>query len=151
MDSSVVRAVVEKEIEPLMERLGIGHWSVSVGYEPHTSGDPDRIPGGRCTPLVDYDSARIVLNPEAFDGQDEVCKTLRHELFHLVVSPFRVYMHAVRASLPDGSPLVAVLDEVWIHADERAVKNLERMYFGLTRKPEPKPKAKKKKRSRCRA
>jgi hypothetical protein len=139
---------VEKEIESLTERLGLGHWSVVVSYEPQTTDDPDRIPSGRCTPLVDYDSARIVLNPEAFDGQDEVRKTLRHEMFHLVVSPYRVYRQAVVASQPDGSPLVAVLDEVWTHADERAVKNLERMYHGLTK---PKPKPKKKKRGRNRA
>jgi hypothetical protein len=150
MDSSAVRAVVEKELEPLMNRLGLGHWRVVVGYEPHTSEDTDCIPAGRCTPLVDYNSARIVLNPEAFEADEDLLKTLRHELFHLVVSPYHVYLHAVSASLPDKSPLAPVLDEVWIHAMEMAVINLERMYFGLTRKPEPKPKPKKK-RSRRRA
>lgn len=33
MDRSEVRAIVEREIGPLMTRLGISHWEVVVSYE----------------------------------------------------------------------------------------------------------------------
>jgi hypothetical protein len=132
MDRSAVKAIVDREIEPLMKRLGIPHWRIVVGYEPESTDDPDRYCRGRNFRLVDYNRARVVLNPEGCDTEEEVLETLRHELEHVVISPFDVYLNAVTAAIPKDSPLAEVLESVWIHAMEQTVVNLNRMYLGLT-------------------
>jgi hypothetical protein len=131
MDRSEVKAIVEREAGPLMERLGIGHWRVKVTYDPSGVDQDGHLQDGECTRLVDYDSAHISLNPESFDDEEGVIRTLRHELFHIVLSPFDLYCGSVD-KLDILGPTGVILDRVWNHACERAVINLERMFNGLT-------------------
>jgi hypothetical protein len=132
MDRSECQAVVEGAMPPLMRRLGIPHWRVVVSYDPSAMDADGHLKHGECTRLVDYDSAHVKLNPESFDDREQLLRTLRHELFHIVLSPFDLYSTAIdRIEALD--PIRDVLDRVWDHACERAVINLERMYAGLTK------------------
>jgi hypothetical protein len=135
MDRSAVKAIVDREIEPLMDRLGIGHWKIRVNYRPEATDEVGRLRHGECTRLVDYNSAGIVLNPEAFDDEADVLASLRHELFHVVLSPFDLFMQAARAALGDDRSALATLERVWDHAVEKAVINLGRIWYGLVEKP----------------
>jgi hypothetical protein len=59
---------------------------------------------------------------------------LRHELFHVVLSPYDLYERAVaNAGLTDD--MDRVLGRVWTHVMEKAVINLERAFHGLTAEP----------------
>jgi hypothetical protein len=126
VDRSRVKEIVDREIEPLMARLGLDRWSVEVKYGP--IGDDQ---SGRCSRLYDYERATIEFDPEKIEDEADVLKTLRHELFHVVHSPFDLYSCAVdNAGL--GKTMDDVLDRVWRHACEKTVINLERLYQGLT-------------------
>ncbi len=46
MDCSAVKAVVDREIEPLMRRLGCGHWKVKVAYVPEQVRDDGALRHG---------------------------------------------------------------------------------------------------------
>jgi hypothetical protein len=130
MDRSAVRAIVERELEPLRERLGLGHWDLDIEYGPIEGGQR-----GRCSRAADYDRATIELDPEQVEDEADALKVLRHELFHLVHSPFDLYSCAVdNAGL--GKTMDDVLDRVWRHACEKTVINLERLYQGLTSPPD---------------
>lgn len=131
MDRSAVKAFVDHELEPLMSRLGIPHWRIVVAYEPSPVDDNGLCRNGECIRLVDYNSARIVLNPEAFANESEIHATLLHELFHVVASPFDVFANAVKA-LQLNDDVQRVLESVLTHASERMVIHLRRMYLGLT-------------------
>jgi hypothetical protein len=85
---------------------------------------------GECTRLVDYQSAHISLNPEAFEIESEVLGTLRHELFHIILAPLDLYTSAV-ARLEISDDAAEILDRVREHAIEQAVGGLERMHAGL--------------------
>jgi hypothetical protein len=132
MDRSEVKAMVEGELEPLMQRLGIRHWKVRVSYDPESVDGEGHLKHGECTRLVDYNSAHISLNPESFDDEESVMRTLRHELFHIVLSPFDLYSSSVDRAIEVPNAVREILDRVWNHACERAVINLERMFFELT-------------------
>jgi hypothetical protein len=138
MDRSAVKKIVDREIEPLMARLGIPHWRITVGYKPAPVDDDGVTIEGECKRGIDYNNAYIELNPEGLDGEEDVIRILRHELFHVVLSPFDLYSTAVaEVDLPRSLHLV--LDRVWRHAVEKAAINLERMYLCLTDKPDESP------------
>jgi hypothetical protein len=132
MDRSAVQAIVDRAIGPLAGRLGIEHWSIRVSYDPEPTDSDGHLKHGECTRLVDYNSAHISLNPESFDDESAVLATLRHELYHVVLSPFDLYSSSVDRALEGEGAVREILDRVWNHACERAVINLERMFVGLT-------------------
>lgn len=131
MDRSAVKAIVDREIEPLMRRLGIPHWRITVSLEPAPQKDSGRYLSGHVDRFVDYEHAHVTLNPEAFDDESDVLRVLRHELLHVVLAPIDVFVNAVEATL-EGHAAAPTLQAVWTHAMERAVGHLERMYRGLT-------------------
>jgi hypothetical protein len=130
METSEVREVVEREMPGLLRRLGLGRWKVRVSYA-HRAPEDGTVQRGECTRLVDYDDACITLNPGAFDDEAGVLVTLRHELFHIVLAPFDLFMATAERLVETPSPAADVLDRIWGHAVERAVIALERMYSGL--------------------
>jgi hypothetical protein len=134
MDRSEVKAIVEREIEPLLRKVGIAHWKIRFSYQNESVDADGCLKHGECTRLVDYNVAHISLNPESFDDEDAVLRTLRHELFHVVLSPFDLYSSSVDQATSGTDLDVArgMLERVWNHACEKAVINLERMFFGLT-------------------
>jgi hypothetical protein len=131
MDRSAVKAIVDREVGPLMARLGVPHWHVVVSYDLRQDDGTCRI-NGQCTRAIDYNKAHIELAPEEFEDEADVLKTLRHELFHVVASPFDLYVQAADQLTREGSPEEAILRLVFDHAVEKAMINLERMYTGLT-------------------
>jgi hypothetical protein len=138
MDRSEVRKIVERELEPLKARLGLSHWSVTVDFdlrEP-TGNFSTR---GQCNFHVDYDKATICFDPDQLDDEAEVLHVLRHELFHIVVSPFSIFMNSIRPFLNTDPVKLDMAESVLTHAMERAVINVERLYRGLTDKPPETP------------
>lgn len=124
-----MRAIVEREIDALIVQLGIRHWHLQFNYELR-----DDAALGDCSRKIDYDHAYIRLDPEGMRDEAQVLEVLRHELFHVVLSPFDLFERAVaNAGLPEA--IVAVLGRIWDHSCEKAVINLERVYEGMTPKP----------------
>jgi hypothetical protein len=133
MDRSEVKAVVDRELEPLVRRLGLTQWEIKLSCTCEPTDDDGFVKRGECTRLVDYQSAHINLNPEAFESADELLKTLRHELFHVVLAPFDLYTSLVEAAVEGNTRFQEMLDRVKDHACELSVFNLERMFQSLTR------------------
>jgi hypothetical protein len=134
MDRSAVKKVIEANIKDLLEKLGLPHWDIKIELGPIEGGAT-----GQCGRKIDYNQAYVELDPELLDDEEHVLKVLRHELFHVVLSPYDLYERAVaNAGLSDD--MDRVLGRIWTHAMEKAVINLERLFSGLTaRPPEPPP------------
>jgi hypothetical protein len=136
LDRSSVQSIVERELPGLRARLGLEAWEIGWTVTPSSTDGDGHLLRGECTRLVDYHSASIVLNNEAFSDEEQVLRTLRHELFHVVLAPWDLYTSAVeRVSL--GADGAAVLDRVREHAVEHAVIALERMWSGLNERACP--------------
>jgi hypothetical protein len=137
LDQSAVERIARRELESLMEVLGIPHWRITVEYElPPDEGD-GRHPRGwqttaECGLNTPYNQATIRIAPGRIDDRDHLIKVLRHELFHVLLSPYRLYRHVQAATIREGSPADEQEDRLWDYCDEQAVINLERMYRGLT-------------------
>lgn len=131
MDRSEVQKVVDREMPGLMERFGIRHWKVTVTYGPIGDDGVCRLQG-RCTRHVDYNRAHVELDPEEHDDEADLLGTLRHELYHVVLSPFDLYSQAADVLTPKASAEESMLERVWRHAVEQAAINLERLFLGLT-------------------
>lgn len=131
MDRSAVQAIVERECGPLVRRLGLDGWEFKLSYAPEPADDDGSLKKGECTRLVDYRSACITFNPDAFDDEAGVIATLRHELFHCVLAPIDLYTSAIER-LGVADPAGAILERVLEHSMEKAVEALEAMFVGLT-------------------
>jgi hypothetical protein len=118
-----------------MTRLGIPHWGIVCTYEPIPSADDDWQHRADCQIAVNYNKALIRFNPEAFDDEADLVKTIRHELFHIVLSPYDVFLAVVRPLLEPTEVVGEMARAAWTHAIEQGVVNLERMYLGLTDPP----------------
>jgi hypothetical protein len=134
MDRGRCEEIVGREIGPLQRRLGVPHWSLVVSYGPIDDDGVARTKG-RCTRQVDYDRAHVEIDPEEHDDEADLLKTLRHELFHVVLSPFDLYMQAADQFTAKDSPEERVLERVFTHAVEQAAIGLERLHEGLTAAP----------------
>jgi hypothetical protein len=129
MDRSAVQAVVVAHLPRLSQQLGLSSWEITIGYETRGGDGDGSLQRGECTRLLDYHSAAITLNPEAFADEEGVLATLRHELFHCVLSPFDLYLGAVERSCSETP--AGLLTRIWEYSVERTVAALERMYQGL--------------------
>jgi hypothetical protein len=131
LDRSAVERVVLEHLPCLSVQLGLHQWEISAGCAAEPADDDGSLKRGECTRLIDYHSAHISLNPDAFADDAAVLVTLRHELFHIVLAPFDLYTSAVeRIELPEVAE--ELLERVREHAIERAVAGLERMWVGLS-------------------
>jgi hypothetical protein len=122
-----------------MKRLGIPHWHVVVSIEPAPMPDDHFELKGECFRKVNYNSAGITLNPEAFSNEEEVLHTLRHELFHCILAPIDILVNMLTPLLKADPIRQAMAESVRCHAVEKCVINLERMYLGLTKQETPTP------------
>jgi hypothetical protein len=150
MDRSAVKAIVDKNITPLLKALGLPHWKIRISYD----GCPDSLSGvedatADCVRLLDYEQASIRLDPTKLDDEKEVLFALRHELFHVVASPVDLLSNLLTYGL-SGLELERT-ERVIQHAIETTIRNLERMWWGCelhwkrkreAGKASPKPKAK---------
>lgn len=135
MERAKVQEIVERHAGPLIEELGLEHWTIGFRYDLRSStGGYASL--GQCNRQVKYSKASISFDPDELDSEEDVLRILRHELFHLVVSPFDLpWLASDEANKADPVKL-AIVDTVWDHAQEQAVFNLERMYSRMTaRKP----------------
>ena len=58
MDYTAVRRLAKRELEPLLDRLGLTDWEVKLSFVPEASDQGGFLKRGECTRLiVDYDSA----------------------------------------------------------------------------------------------
>jgi hypothetical protein len=138
MDRSEAKAIVDREIESLQERLGIPHWSIVIDYDLRKSSE-GYVTRGICEWRVDYNKASISLDPDCLDDEAELLSVLRHELFHVLLSPFTVFLNTIKPLLRDDGQKADMAENVWTYASEQAVINLERMFRGLTKPQSPNP------------
>lgn len=140
MDKSALKRFVEAHARDLMRRLGIPHWTVTFDYEMREpAGDFARK--AQCVRQVDYNRAVIRLDPEEFDEADrnDAHEYIRHEMFHIVLSPFDIFANVIEELYADDPVKKAMCETIWTHAQEQAVINLERMYQGLIARETPMP------------
>src|SRR5690625_2021060 len=119
MEAMDVRAIVDQHAPRLKKASGIERWDVRITVERC----PEQVKG-QCEADPRYMIAEIQIDPEHAEDEDDVVKTLRHEMLHVLVSQFEVYRAAVH-HLVDSEDALNAIDEVWTFATENVVHNIE--------------------------
>jgi len=126
VDKSEVKKWVDKNIVHYRRLFGIPHWRISVIY--------DRLEGrcaAECHKDVEYEQASITIDCDNIEDVEMLERIFKHELCHIVHSPFDLFYCSVMAWVPEGAPQDAMLN-LWKKAQELTVINLERMHHGHT-------------------
>jgi hypothetical protein len=119
------KALVESWLPDLIDALALGHWKITVAYDK----PPEANWQAACSRHVSYNVAEIELDAESYLDPAKLFFDLRHELLHVVVSPFDVYTHYV-AGFSVNNPTIAAQDEfLRRYATEQAILNLEKILF----------------------
>ena len=132
MDRSAVKAVVERELPELQRRFGLGHVTITVEYGPRENPQHEADCGRNCN----YNTAIIGFDPEKTKDETELVENLRHELFHVVLTPFDLLWHLMTVGLVGDDMIRA--ERLWTFSAEQTVIALERLHAGLTEAPKRK-------------
>lgn len=96
-------------------------WEISMRED-----ELERDVAAEITPQVDYHRAYITYNLRTMDSLEQLWVRIGHEVAHLVLIEQRLFFSALEDHMQGDIP--ASLVRLWIHADERAVSRLERMF-----------------------
>lgn len=122
MDASEVKRIVETHVDILKEALALFHWRITISYDPERDGwkaSCDRNGG-------DYLRAAINIDPAKHGDEDDVVESLKHELIHLLLTPFDVYRNVLTAGVDEDSVEGQRELALWAHVVEQATVNIER-------------------------
>lgn len=123
MDKSAALAYLGQHLKSLADFLCVNHWRFTLRCEP-LEGDVY----ARVIVDVDYDRATILVDHEKHDTDQELLDSLAHELFHVVVAPFEIYVKVATSHIPAGTPSENVEARIRTHCGEQLVRNLERIW-----------------------
>lgn len=132
MERKDAKKIIDRELVPLMERLGIPHWKITIVLGPTESTDDGSCVLGLCRRLPDYNRAQITINFDDIEDEAKLMRTLVHELSHIVISPFDVYRDTITQHLAPDSHEGRSECRLFTYVVEQTIINLERMYRGLT-------------------
>ncbi len=122
MDTSAVKRIVKKHLQPLQHRLQVQEWRVDVLYEA-LEGETN----ARTNFIYPYRHAKVRIDPAQHDDEADVIRSLRHELAHLVLAPFDHAINTAQRILENDDTASRAFDEARRFAVEECIVNLERM------------------------
>ena len=121
MDKSEIREVVNDALRPMRAALNLNGWFMNFKI---ASLEPNFI--AECSADPNYSKATLTFDVNGFNNESELLTTLLHEMLHVALAKFELYRKAVRP-LIDGDRFWTSLDEVYTHAQEDTVRQLEDM------------------------
>jgi len=141
MDKSEIQRWIDKHFTKLLDEYGLSHWFVSIDLTTLQGGT-----AGECYTYPEYEQASINVDYTKVDGEAELERIVRHEICHIIHSPFELFWDAMEQGLTREDK-TNVLRKAFLQAAELTVKNLERMHQGhvtaLSKANKPKKKVKK--------
>ena len=120
MEIQQCREIVEEVLRPLSWALFLNNWDLTVVY-----GTLDPTTMATCEPNEKYLRAKITIDPQKHESRSSVVDTIRHELLHCVLAEMDLFKASVKHWICAGSAEWAAVDEVYHHALERMVNQLE--------------------------
>lgn len=127
MDASEVKRIVEAHLSDLVTVMWLGDWRITVEYGPTSS---ERWAASCDRQAADYNMATITIDPHKHYSEEDVVRTLVHELLHVALAPLDLYRDIITNLTPEmselGSPTALAEQRAWTHAIERSVTFLER-------------------------
>ena len=123
-----VTRTVDTHLHMYKEMLGLDNWTITMLYH-----DGESSATGYCDRLYAYKKAWIFIDPAKHVSKSAVLQTLRHELLHLVHTPFDLAYEVMAkvVGVEKGSREHDTFQEIYTYAQEATVVNMERMLAKL--------------------
>jgi hypothetical protein len=129
MDASEAKRIVEVNVGAMVDALCLHHWRLEIHY---TSTGHENWKAKCDRSGSDYFIAELTFDPERHDDEQDLLRSLRHELLHLHLAPFDLYRDLMTQHIDDDdSPQARQEQRAFSHAVEQMVGNLERMLANL--------------------
>lgn len=130
MKRKKLRKIIDANLGPMREALGLWDWKITTYYGVVPSGSQSASAEVYADPQ--YNRAAIHFNPDKIDKKSDALFSLQHELLHIVLAEMKSYVAAVERVTEDiGKPACEALDESRAYSEERLVLALERIFIGL--------------------
>lgn len=124
MEKSEAKAWVDENLKRLMREYGIPHWRVNIEFIARDN----ETKSGDIETLAEYERADIRINYPTFIDAADLEATVRHELSHIIHSPFDILRDALEQTLTNTA--FDTLLQVFKSCCEMTVRNIERMHTG---------------------
>ena len=130
MTKAEARRIVCENLIDMMRALGISAWRIDVSYVDLNREDRDGFKRQMSTNMQPrYEHALIKIDPDSIDTDKYLLHCLRHELIHIMLSPFWSYDDDVRQMMPPlDSMSIRTLDQFYHNRFEALVLCVERMF-----------------------
>ncbi len=143
-----VKEIIEEHIHEYAARLQVSHWRIYVAYK----ADATRPWAAPVRLALAYRIAHITFCCHSQTDADNVRSNLQHELIHIMLAPFELYVQSMIPFFEKDPAAVGVHNRMRTFAGEQMVGNIERaLRHGLNDpiltppapppSPEPAPKA----------
>jgi hypothetical protein len=124
VDASEVKRIVEANMRPMSEALGVHHWFFNIDY--HSTGNENWK--ASCSRNIDYHHAHIIIDPAHCHSEKDVLESLRHEMLHVILAPFDLYRDLVTQHIQEDSVEARQERRAFNYAVEQMVLRLEKMF-----------------------
>ena len=121
MDRSEVKKIVDEHVRFMIWDFQIQRWRLDVSFD-EAEEEKEKA---RCTADPSYFTAYINIDPARHEDKDDVLRSLRHELLHIMDAPYEIYRKTIAQLLTEEA--FHALDEVFIMAKEQTRFNIESM------------------------
>ena len=130
MDRSKAQKWVDENAERIKNEMGLGNWRLTVELD-HIEDRNGKVIGAQVKPQPHYEKATVWINFDQIHTLERLEEDLRHELMHVLHSPFDLLYEAILEML--NPEQLKIANALWNHAEEMTVRNLERFYECATR------------------
>ena len=122
MNAKDLRQLVERVLPSMLEAMGLERTRIEPDIRGLDDGEAASIEA-----MPEYERAFLYIDPSKVSDERYALDTLRHELLHVLLSPYERYREFVAKVIDKDSPLHPVFETAWDHACEASVANLEIM------------------------
>lgn len=131
-ETSLDRKAAEKYLEKndivsrLRWTLNLQDWTIHIvwGHIPSSHGEHSVV-AGNCNADPNYREATICLNNEVIEDKEKLLFVLRHEMLHIMISPFHLFHRQAGECM--GEHAVEALRHAYTLGMELTIGNIERM------------------------
>ena len=125
MTKDELTSVTNEHLLAFQEALGLTHWTVLIDVADKAH---EREFAATCHREINYDNAVLTFYGPTWESPEltQPLRTLRHELIHLMLSPFSLLDECLRAQIRGGKHAGAAAVRLSEYCEEQAVINVER-------------------------
>lgn len=129
MNQKQIRKWIDKYAWGIVKDYGLERWDITINVCSSPENDTCKA---ECCPNAPYYSATINIYIEMAEDVLDLEESLRHELEHLIISPYQLVRELVDVNIPKR--LKSTFDTMFVNCEEMARSNIGKLRQNLINK-----------------